>query len=475
MSPFAFAAAKPVRVWRSSCLAPSRVACCAAKEKTETPKTSKRKRAKNLSPNARKITDVKVGDEFIGTIRASGPAKSSWVDIDVVTATGTSVNARLRLPRDRAGKVREESEGSVVSVHVHKLNVASARIEVQKGTKPLAPVTENFRLLESVVVGEKITGEVVAVGRYGAVIDAKINRYGKGGRLEPCTGLLQRSDFQEQWACAADLVRKSDTERIIDIGDVLDLWIRRCHVRNAFLLFDSKEVDKNEVDDKIRQRKQYLRKLARRPLLKSLKVGEVRKGSVIRIQRYGVFIDIGARRNGLLHYTDMGDRHKRDWRELLALETDVTVEVVKVEDNRLSLRLLSVKDEVLQEASQKAQAATARLEDVKKLQELEVQSNRLDARRQKKKAIPLATQGDPENSEPSPSISAESNISTDDADSRIVVEDRRGDVIDDVVGDVVDDVEDDGDDDGDDDDDDDGDNEEQEKFSDEYFEDKYGF
>ena len=45
-----------------------------------------------------------------------------------------------------------------------------------------------------------------------------------------------------------------------------------------------------------------------------LKVGQVRTGRVVRMEQYGVFVDIGAERPGLLHVRDMGSyvRHPSD-------------------------------------------------------------------------------------------------------------------------------------------------------------------
>ncbi len=78
----------------------------------------------------------------------------------------------------------------------------------------------------------------------------------------------------------------------------------------------------------------------------SLTEGEVRKGTVKSITSYGAFIDIGEV-TGLLHISDMSWGKVNHPAELLALESEVEVKVVRIdrEKNRVSFGLKQLQDD----------------------------------------------------------------------------------------------------------------------------------
>ena len=50
---------------------------------------------------------------------------------------------------------------------------------------------------------------------------------------------------------------------------------------------------------------------------KDLKAGQIHTGEVVRLERYGAFVDIGAERPGLLHVREMSKgyvKHRQGWR-----------------------------------------------------------------------------------------------------------------------------------------------------------------
>ena len=391
------------------------------------------------SPNTRPISGISVGDEFIGTVRNSGPANSTWVDIGAVTSSGKAVNARLRLRGSRS----KDKEGGIIPVYVHALQRDSARIEVRRGSKPQES-TEDRVFLDSLQVGQQLSGKVISVGKYGAVIDANISRRGRRGAMKRQTGLLQRSDFPNNWGSAADSVRKSNVERIINVGDVCDVWVRRVYVRNAFLLFDASPIDKEKMEDELQQHRRNIRKWARRRPVDKLKVGDICRGVVAKSMKFGVFVDIGARRNGLLHYSEMGEKHKLDWQETIQNETELIVEVVDLKEGRVSLKLLSVGDELLVEASERAKSATATVDDVRLYDEVKAQAEKLKSSRR------ISAPDNAGNK-----TGSENTASAATAIKREIEDIQEADAEDDNN-------------------DNDGD-EEVEVFSDEYFEDKYGY
>lgn len=433
--------------------------CSLDSDKSETGRrkeSSRRRRPRpRASQSARSIHDVSVGDEFIGKVCDVGPADSTWLDIDVATSTGKAVRARL--PHRKSSVAREVTDvvGGVIPVRVRKMNRYAGRIEVSRGVrqarlKKLPP--KEWRKLESLAVGEKFTGEVVGTGAYGAVVDIDVFRTGKRGRVVPSLGLLPRKMFRQGWACDADLIVRDNVDRIIRIGDQVDVFVRTVNSQNAFLLLDSAHVSADALERERAEKTRTMRQRHRRRSLDTLVAGEARKGRVTNLAKFGVFVDIGVKKDGLIHYSDMGPRHRGDWKETVGVGMEVAVEILQVMDNRISLKLLSLEDEAEKEAASKASSPTARLEDLARAEALglDVSGSGL--------MVTDGSQG---------SNSAE-------ADKTRRGRQRRDDV---VKLRADEQEEDDGDGDGDEDGngDEDGDENEVEVFSDEYFEERYGY
>lgn len=317
------------------------------------------------------ISDVSVGDQFIGKVSFVGPANSSWLNIGVITKGGKPVLARLRFPRGKAGTGQGEAVGSIISVHVHSVQHDSGRIEVRRGlcSGSVEQVPDNPLMISDVHLGDKLNGVIIAVGSYGAVIDANIYRVGKRGRIVKSTGLLPRQHFKKDWGSQADLVFSENMSRILKAGDKVDVWVRKVHPENAFLLFDGDEVDAEEIGREKASYMRSMRKRNRRLPMTSIEKGERHVGIVTNVAKYGVFVDIGVKRDGLVHYSRMTERHKWDWKEF-EVGLELYVEVHDIVDNVLSLSLVEVKDEILNEVTSRAKSVTARVQDVVKAKEL---------------------------------------------------------------------------------------------------------
>ena len=61
-----------------------------------------------------------------------------------------------------------------------------------------------------------------------------------------------------------------------------------------------------------------------------LEVGKICSGQVVRIERYGVFVDIGAERPGLLHVREMG-QYVRNPADFVKMGETVEVKILKLD------------------------------------------------------------------------------------------------------------------------------------------------
>ena len=92
--------------------------------------------------------------------------------------------------------------------------------------------------------------------------------------------------------------------------------------------------------------------------LESLEIGATLKGKVSSLVPYGAFVDVGARREGLVHVSAMSDRFVKDPSEVVQEGQEVTVWVVSIDVEKQRFRLSMVDPAVMEE--QKAAAGPRR-------------------------------------------------------------------------------------------------------------------
>lgn len=61
----------------------------------------------------------------------------------------------------------------------------------------------------------------------------------------------------------------------------------------------------------------------------TIKVGSVFTGNVIRIENFGVFVDFGAERPGMVHVSEMADGYVKSPADVVSVEQEVEVRVLK--------------------------------------------------------------------------------------------------------------------------------------------------
>lgn len=76
--------------------------------------------------------------------------------------------------------------------------------------------------------------------------------------------------------------------------------------------------------------------------------GQIHTGTVTRIEPYGAFIDIGAERPGLLHVREMSTGYVRHPSELVQMDEEVQVRILKVDQRRrrIDLTMMGIVDEI---------------------------------------------------------------------------------------------------------------------------------
>ncbi len=182
--------------------------------------------------------------------------------------------------------------------------------------------------------------------------------------IEDDTGLMllskRKADRQRGWERVITTYREGDVVKgivtrkikgglLVDIGvpvflPASQVSIRRTADIGEFIGKDLEckiiKIDEMRMNIVVSRRKliEEQREKARSELLTSLEVGQVRKGVVKNLADFGAFVDLGGI-DGLLHITDMSWGRIQHPSEMLKIEQDVEVKVLRFdkERNRIAL------------------------------------------------------------------------------------------------------------------------------------------
>jgi ribosomal protein S1 len=99
---------------------------------------------------------------------------------------------------------------------------------------------------------------------------------------------------------------------------------------------------------------------------KDIRPGMQVTGKVVKLERYGAFVDIGAERAGMIHVSEMSDSYVSNPSEILHPGDEVTARVVEVDQQkrqiRLSLKQLAVEEIAEDEAEDEAEMMATSME-----------------------------------------------------------------------------------------------------------------
>jgi ribosomal protein S1 len=215
---------------------------------------------------------------------------------------GAEVDGLLHISELGEKKVTRTSdvlaEGQVVTVWVKKVDQAHKRLDLTM----IAPPKLTWKDLEP---GLKTDGKVVRLEKFGAFIDI-------GAETD---GLVHISEMG-----AGRVNRPSD---VVSVGDPVTVWVKevdRKARRISLTMSEPPEVD-----------------------IRTLKPDTVVTGRVVRLEKFGAFVDIGAGRDGMIHVSEMGRGYVGNPSEILSVGDEVQVKVLEV-DSRRGRIALSMKD-----------------------------------------------------------------------------------------------------------------------------------
>lgn len=149
--------------------------------------------------------------------------------------------------------------------------------------------------------GQELKGVVKTITDFGAFIDINL----------PQDGLVHISELSRG--------RVDKVSDVISVGDEVTVWVKNLDKeRNRISLTMRKPVEYSYDD---------------------IQVDDVLDGEVTRIEKYGVFVDIGLEREGLVHVSELSHEFVKTPEEVVSVGDTVKVKVVKVNKRKKQVNL----------------------------------------------------------------------------------------------------------------------------------------
>lgn len=146
----------------------------------------------------------------------------------------------------------------------------------------------------------RLTGKVTRTELYGAFINLGMER----------DGMVHISRLAPR--------RVNKVTDKVQSGDTVTVWVLDVNPeagRIGLTMVEPAEVDWDEMQE-----------------------GQIRKGKVVRLERYGAFVDLGAEKPGLLHVREMG-QYVRDPSEVVKENEEVEVRIMRLDRHKRQIDL----------------------------------------------------------------------------------------------------------------------------------------
>jgi len=167
---------------------------------------------------------------------------------------------------------------------------------VEEKNQKKRPAPRPPKAIKRLAPGMQIEGTVKAVTDFGAFVDIGVGR----------DGLVHVSEISRQSVSKpGDVLRE---------GDKVTVWIKELDRKRNRIGLTMIDPDTPSVED--------------------LREGDVVRGRVARIERYGAFVDIGVEREALLHVREMGDEFVSRPQDVVHMGDEVEVRIIKVDVRR---------------------------------------------------------------------------------------------------------------------------------------------
>jgi len=191
--------------------------------------------------------------------------------------------------------------GDAVEVKVLRVEAERGRVGLSIKALQSDPSSDFARTLEP---GQKLTGTVARIKPFGAFVNI-----GPG-----VDGLLHVS--------AISIDRVENPEEVLKVGQEIEVVVDRVELDRGRIGLVSPEVAER-----------------RSAPLPEVKRGEIRKGKVVKVERFGVFVELAPRLTGLVPNAEMATDRNADHARMFPIGSEMEVKVLEVDKDRRRIRL----------------------------------------------------------------------------------------------------------------------------------------
>lgn len=163
------------------------------------------------------------------------------------------------------------------------------------------PITTAPSRLEDLQRKMKLTGTVKKVELFGAFVDVGVGR----------DGLLHIS------ALSTKPVKR--VEDVVKEGDSVTVWVRRVDPV-------AKRIDLTMIEPMALE-------------WDEIKSGQVLNGKIIKLEKFGAFVEVGAERPGMIHISELANYRVEEVNEIVKLGDEVQVKVLGVDSRKKQIKL----------------------------------------------------------------------------------------------------------------------------------------
>jgi small subunit ribosomal protein S1 len=163
------------------------------------------------------------------------------------------------------------------------------------------PESQGPQRLEDLQPKMKLTGTVKKIELFGAFVDVGVGR----------DGLVHISALS-----------KKPVGKVTDVvkeGDTVDVWVRRVDTQAGRIELSMVEPSGLDWSD--------------------IRNGQIYTGKVVKIEKFGAFIDIGAERPGLIHISELANYRVEVVTEIVKMGDMVEVKVIGVDSRKRQIKL----------------------------------------------------------------------------------------------------------------------------------------
>ncbi len=197
--------------------------------------------------------------------------------------------------------VKESSPEEVPATPTAETDAPPTEETAPKSEPKKRPIKTRPKIKVSLTRGQELKGKVKTITDFGAFIDINL----------PQDGLVHISELSRN--------RVKKVKDVVSVGDEVVVWVKSLDKeRNRISLTMRKPLERTYND---------------------VQVDDVYDGEVTRIERYGVFVEIGLEREGLVHVSELSHEYIKTPEEIISVEDKIQVKVVKVNKRKKQVNL----------------------------------------------------------------------------------------------------------------------------------------